>query len=370
LSESTVADNAMGTRMVGRIPIQNLWFLMLYASELTRIKGAFNAFVEKDFTEIPDLIGRLLTHAVEQRLRRNISRGYRSRSQNLARVRGRIDVLRTETQQLLSRGEVYCRFEELTTDTPRNRLIRAALDMLARLVGNRDLSQRCRSLAATLGRSGVSGNRPSSTDLLQDRISRNDDQDRLMVALAKLAFDLVLPTEEVGTTAMVSPERRETWVRHLFEKAVLGFARVELEPSGFYVRGGMRLNWQLSAQSDGIANIFPGMVTDIVIDDPSASRRLVIDTKFTSVLGANRFGGEVLKSAYIYQMYAYLRSQEGRGDLWERASALFVHPAVNARIREAGRIQGHVIAFSTVDLCQDASTIRVELRDILLSAVS
>ncbi|CAJ7706633.1 5-methylcytosine-specific restriction enzyme subunit McrC [Burkholderia pseudomallei] len=347
--------------------MRNLWFLMLYASDLTRIKGAFNALVEDDLEDIPDLVAKLLARAVEHRLRRNVSRGYQNRAQNLTRVRGRIDILKTEAQQLLSRGEVYCRFEELTTNTPRNRLVRAALDVLASLVGDRGLGRQCRSLAATLGRSGVVGARPSRAELAQDQIGRNDHDDHLMVELAKLAFDLALPTEEAGPTSLVSPERGDVWVRRLFEKAVLGFACTEL-PIGWRVRGGTHMDWQMSAASDGVVEILPGMITDIIIDDLAAARRLVIDTKFTSVLGASRFGGASLKSAYLYQMYTYLRSQEGLDLLWDQASGLFLHPAVDVRIRESVTIQGHAIAFATVDLAQEAQTVRAELRDILTVA--
>ncbi|MEM5330844.1 5-methylcytosine-specific restriction endonuclease system specificity protein McrC [Paraburkholderia sp. JHI2823] len=364
---SALAENyvAIGSRKIGRIPVRNVWLLMLYASDLTRIKEAFNALVEDDLDDIPDLVAKLLAHAVEQRLRRNVSRGYQHRARNLTRVRGRIDILRTETQQLISRGEVYCRFEELTTNTPRNRLVRAALDVLASLVRARDLSQRCRSLATTLGRSGVAGVRPSRAELALDQIGRNDHEDRLMVELAKLAFDMALPTEQAGPTTLVSPERGDVWVRHLFEKAVLGFARVELGPIGWRVRGGTRMDWQISAASDGIEGILPGMITDIIIDDVAAGRRRVIDTKFTSVLGASRFGGASLKSPYLYQMYTYLRSQEGLDLLWGQASGLFLHPAVDVSIRESVTIQGHAIAFATLDLAQDAQTVRAELRNIL-----
>ncbi|WP_186190930.1 5-methylcytosine-specific restriction endonuclease system specificity protein McrC [Burkholderia gladioli] len=359
---------AIENRKIGRIPVRNLWLLMLYASDLTRIKGAFNALVDDDLEEIPDLVGKLLAHAVEQRLRRNVSRGYQSRAQNLTRVRGRIDIVKTETQLLLSRGEVYCHFEELTTNTPRNRLVRAALDVLANLVRNRDLCRQCRTLAATLGRSGVVGARPSRAELVQDQIGRNDRGDRLMVELAKLAFELALPTEEAGPTTLVSPERGDMWVHRLFEKAVLGFARVELQPLGWRVRGGTHMDWQMSAASDGIDAILPGMITDIIMDDLAAGRRLVIDTKFTSVLGASRFGGAGLKSPYLYQMYAYLRSQEGLDLLWDQAVGLFLHPAIDVRIRESVAIQGHAIVFATVDLAQEAQMIRAELRDILSGA--
>ncbi|WP_442808232.1 5-methylcytosine-specific restriction endonuclease system specificity protein McrC [Trinickia soli] len=359
-------DIPIGARKIGRIPVRNLWLLMLYASDLTRIKDAFNALLDDDDPEeIPDLVAKLLAHAVEQRLCRNVSRGYQHRAQNLTRVRGRIDILKTEAQQLLSRGEVYCRFEELTTNTPRNRLVRSALDVLAKLVRDRTLGMQCRSLAAILGRSGVAGLRPSRAELAQDQIGRNDDHDRLMVELAKLAFDLALPTEEAGLTSLVSPERGDTWVRHLFEKAVLGFARVELQPIGWRIRGGAHMDWQTSAASDGIADILPGMITDIIIDDLAVGRRLVIDTKFASVLGTSRFGSARLKSPYIYQMYTYLRSQEGLDPLWDGASGLFLHPAVDIRIRESVTIQGHAIAFATVNLAAEARTIRAELRDIL-----
>lgn len=62
-------------------------------------------------------------------------------------MRGRIDVLRTERHQLLSRGLVACRFDELSIDTPRNRFVRAALESIARIVSRKDLVHRCRALS-------------------------------------------------------------------------------------------------------------------------------------------------------------------------------------------------------------------------------
>jgi 5-methylcytosine-specific restriction enzyme subunit McrC len=107
------------------------------------------------------------------------------------------------------------------------------------------------------------------------------------------------------------------------------------------------------------------MVTDIVIDSPDAARRLVIDTKFTSILGVGRFGDASLKSGYLYQMYAYLRSQEGRDQRWDTSAGLFLHPAVGAQLYEHTTIQGHSIAFATVELGGSATAIRSELRRII-----
>ena len=339
---------------------------MLYASDLTRATGAFNAIVDDDINDLPDLVARLLANSVELRIRRNLTRGYRHREMVLTRVRGRISILTTEARQLLSRGEVFCRFEELTSDTPRNRLVRAALELMVRVVRSDDLRQRCRALALNMGTVGVGSGRPSRANLAVDQIGRNDSSDRFMVALARLAFDLALPTENSGSTALVEPDREEAWVRRLFEKAVLGFARFELEPLGWSVRGGGRLDWQVSSASEGVADILPGMETDIVLDPPKGSRRIVIDTKFASIITMGRFDKTSLKSGYLYQMYAYIRSQEGRASAWEDATGLFLHPAINQQIQEYVVIQNHTIVFATVDLNRPASAIRNDLRKILL----
>jgi 5-methylcytosine-specific restriction enzyme subunit McrC len=236
---------------------------------------------------------------------------------------------------------------------------------MARLVQNNDLLRQCRALAATLGRAGVGGARPTRAELAADQIGRNDAPDRFMVALARLAFDLALPTEDAGATPLVAPDREEAWVRRLFEKAILGFARVDLEPLGWSVRGSIPLEWQFSSASARLATVLPRMVTDIILDAPDADRRLVIDTKFTSILGTGRFGDASLKSGYLYQMYAYLRSQEGRDHRWDASAGLFLHPAVGSELYEHAVIQGHSIAFATVDLGGSAAAIRNELRCII-----
>jgi 5-methylcytosine-specific restriction enzyme subunit McrC len=341
---------------------------MLYASDLTRVKGLFDGIMDNNIDDIPDLIARLLADAVERRLRRNFTKGYYHREKELTRVRGRINFLKTESRQLLSKGEVFCRYEELTLDTARNRFVRVALELMARMVQKKELIRQCRALAATLSRAGVSGSRPSRAELAADQIGRNDTDDRFMIALAHLAFDLALPTEDSGTTPLSAPDREETWVRRLFEKAILGFARVELEPLGWSVRGGTPLTWPFLSASPGLAPILPRMVTDIMLDTPKADRRLVIDTKFTSIVRSSRFGEERLKSEYLYQMYAYLRSQEGRGHLWDTSAGLFLHPAIGSQLHEQLTIQGHSITFTTIDLSGQSNAIRNELRSILNSS--
>lgn len=117
--------------------------------------------------------------------------------------------------------------------------------------------------------------------------------------------------------------------------------------------------------SDGIASILPRMVTDIILERFDAARRLVVDTKFTSILGTGRFGGTGLRSDYLYQMYAYLRSQEGQDQRWDRTDGLLLHPAIDVPLDEYAVIQGHTITFATVNLTDSPAGIRERLRYLL-----
>ena len=126
-----LSDPGEGIGRIGRIPVRNLWLLMLYASDLFRELEKAKVAVEDNPDDIPDLVAELLCRQVERRIQRNLSYGYQSREAILGRVRGRIDLLATERHRLLDRGKIACRFDELTVDTARNRFVRAALEAVS-----------------------------------------------------------------------------------------------------------------------------------------------------------------------------------------------------------------------------------------------
>ena len=351
---------------VGRVPVRNLWLLMFYASDLFRVRGSGNTAREDSPDDLPDLVAEILAHSVEQRQRRHLSVGYRSRHAVIHRVRGRIDVLTTECKQLLSHGRVACRFEELSIDTPRNRFVRAALDRISRLAKGEDVARRCRTLGNAMKAMGVSGVPPTPAEMTTDRFGRHDADDRLMVAAAKLAHDLALPNEQSGDSGLPLPDRDERWVRNLFERAIGGFYDVVLRSQGWRVAKGRTLRWQIERRTPDIERMLPTMRTDIVLEHGSASRRIVIDTKFNSILTSGWYRDETLRSGYLYQMYAYLQSQSGRGDpVADHAEGLLLHPCTGPSIDDAVVIQGHPIRFATVDLSASSSTIRNRLLNLI-----
>ena len=347
--------------MVTPIPLRNIWLLFLYAADLVRFKDATTVEAESA-RNLPELLARLLTKVIQQRLRRNLSRGYQPRHAVLSRVRGRIDVLATVSGQLLEQGRVACRFEEHTLDTPRNRLVRAALEHLAVRLNAQELVHECKALAQLMGRMGVGSQKPSRAEMATDQVSRNETADLLMVSLAKMVFEACIPSEEMGQSHAVVAAADAHLVRRLFEKAVGNALRIQLQPLGWQVLSGRKLSWPVEPGAEGVLNHLPGMETDIELLHPASKHKLVIDTKFTHIFTSSQYKEQMLRSGYLYQLYAYLRTQEavtvGQGWLSE---GMLLHPHCGEVVDAYVDMQGHRLRLKTIDLMGSAQEFEQQL---------
>ena len=184
-----------------------------------------------------------------------------------------------------------------------------------------------------------------------------------MVLAAQLAFSLALPSEAKGGALPFLPEREDDhWIRKLYEKAVAGFYEVVLSERGWRVKPGETISWPVRDETLNILHILPSMITDIVLEHRGKGRRIVIDTKFTSIIKPGRQGKPTLSSEHIYQIYAYLRSQEGGSAPFADVSeGILLYPSVGQMMNESAEIQGHEIRFATVDLAAEAKEIRRQL---------
>lgn len=71
---------------------------------------------------------------------------------------------------------------------------------------------------------------------------------------------------------------------------------------------------------------------------------------FDAILVSGYYREQTLRSGYIYQIYAYLRTQAGPGDAGaDCATGLLLHPAIGEEIDETVVIQGHAGRLATVD---------------------
>ena len=334
---------------------------MLYASDFRYSEQIRNVKIEDNPEDIPDLIAEFLIQSVKRRLKQLLTQDYQQTTAKMSRVKGRINILETESKHLLKRGQVACVFQALTLNTPRNCYVRSALQLLSGTLKKHELKVQCKHLASQMISCGIIGEKPTERQISMERFGRHDLHDKPMLSAARLAFQLALPTEEAGEQSFLTPDREEHWIRNLFEKAVAGFyqfnlhpetwCKLNLFPATWRVETSKRLLWQIESASAGIDKVLPNMRTDIILNDLLHQRRIIIDTKFTSILKKGWFRDSTLSSSYLYQIYAYLFSQKREDD--EASEGVLLHPSVGEAFDEFVVIQGHCIRFMTVDLAGD-----------------
>lgn len=90
---------------------------------------------------------------------------------------------------------------------------------------------------------------------------------------------------------------------------------------------------------------------------------IIVETKFADALKPNQYGLARLAREHIFQLYAYIQSQNEVDDLAAVAEGVLLYPVVGQHLDESATIQGHRYRFLTVDLAASSG----EIRDTLLS---
>jgi 5-methylcytosine-specific restriction enzyme subunit McrC len=187
--------------------------------------------------------------------------------------------------------------------------------------------------------------------------------DLRLVSLSKLALSLQLITETQGNDKFYEVQKDETWLRKLFETALGGFFKYHLKFPEWKVSGGSKFPWNLSDETDGFKTFMPQMATDIEIVNFYKRSKLIIDTKFTSVLTKGVWK-ETFKSNHFYQLNAYLdaskQSSKIRGE-HTRLEGMLLYPSVGVDFSESAMLDGSRIRLCSVNLDSKPSEITSQL---------
>lgn len=86
------------------------------------------------------------------------------------------------------------------------------------------------------------------------------------------------------------------------------------------------------------------------------------DTKFTHIFTSSQYKEQMLRSGYLYQLYAYLRTQEAAtlGQGW-RSEGMLLHPHCGEVVDAYVDMQGHRLRFKTIDLMGSAEEFERQL---------
>lgn len=341
----------------GPIAIRNIYVMMAYAFGAMRNEGS-NRVAAESFDQLHDLLAEILVRGVGTQVKRGLHHEYRRNREELATVRGRIDITGTVATRSLVRGRLVCEFDEYEVDTPHNRVLKSVIILLIRsgqIQGSRKAA--LRRLLPYLDE--VTLISPASIRWSTLTYRRANASYRMLMGVCELIVRGLLPAQSSGSTALtewVSDEVMSTLYER-FLREYYAFHHPELSP------GAPHVPWDYDRASAIGALQLPTMRTDVTLR--RGDRTLIIDAKYYSRALQAWWDKETVRSAHLYQMLAYVKNSDT--DRAGSVSGLLLYARTDATAQPDldVRIQGNRIGARTLDLNAPWEEVRAELEGVL-----
>jgi 5-methylcytosine-specific restriction enzyme subunit McrC len=348
------------------IPIRNIWYMLLYAWGEAQFLPTHGIENVEDAPTLDALLAIVLMKLIQQRLRIGLGRNYTPEIQLLRGIRGRIKFTDSLKRNTFEHGQIYCEVEQFSSNVPKNQIVRSILMRLVQ-VGQfgpdpklaNELRHNLRWTARMM--EGVDLIEMKLSFIRRQQMGRNDRDYRLMLAICEFLLQRQMPSDSTGPHHLPALDHEAMVLFRIYERFIANFYRMHLK------------NWkvtpqrQLSWHSKSLNRYLPSMHPDLLLVDKSNGRIIVLDTKFTAdSLVRNQWGNTLFDSGHLYQMYAYLKTQEHLTEEHLQASGILLYPAVNRnQLAEKIELQQQTIRIETVDLTAPWQ----EIEDYLLQLV-
>ena len=293
--------------------------------------------------DLLEVLVRVFADSLLAAARRGLPQRYRQLEDDLPLLRGKLDVRRQITRNVLRTDRLACTFDELSVDTPLNRVLRSAVRRLVPVTRTAANRRRLQELAARFEPVG------DSTDPLREpvRLDRTNTAFHRLHAMARLFLAADWQSTSAGRAegfGLLFP------MNELFEAFVGRSMQLGLAPRA--VRLQRRDRYALERGGAGLFALRP----DIVVDDD-----IVIDTKWKRLDASQTTLG--VSESDVYQMLAYSRAYRAR-------RLVLLYPwhedLQRARICRSWHVYGTSTTFdvATVDIRKPEEA-RSELRKIV-----
>ena len=346
--------------MTNSIPIENLYYLLSYAWDHLR-EGPE---VDVSATSCPDLenlLAKVLANGIHRLAWTGFERDYLPVAEITPRLKGRILVAESYRRMTHRAGRMICEFDELSHDTPANRILCAVSKRLLRATSlTNDNRHALRAACGLLPATREITVADSSFRRIQ--LHRNTRNYRIALSICRLIHQSFLPEENDGARRFRDILRDETVMHRLFESFVRNFATRHCVGAKV---SQMPIQWQSSECSEQAAALLPWMFTDVTIAWPG--RKLILDCKYYQEALVQRDGRTKFHSGNLYQLNAYL-TNKATAQGWENVEGMLLYPTNGHSFDHTFKLHGrHQVRVSTLDLQNRWPEIEAELLDLLSS---
>ncbi len=337
----------------GAIPIRNIYALLAYAWNRLDLARESHGGATEGETPV-ELLARLLSDSLRRILRRGVHREYLEVSEELRMLRGRVDIEHMVARGLRARGSLSCSFDELLFDVPANRVIKATA---RRLFACRDVPTELAIplRAAYLLMSDVSAVDLDDEMLRRARPPRGHSEYELALDVCRLIHESVLPDEAGQGYRLRDFTRDDHQMAALFEAFVRNFLKVELPHARVT---SPHVTWAGASGSEASLSWLPRMKTDVSV--MVGDTQTIVETKFYRTPFQRRFRGESerIRSAHLYQLFAYLKNAQREGT---KTAGILLYASVGKDVEASVRLGDLSVAVRTLDLTSSWADLRLAL---------
>lgn len=333
------------------IPVQNIYYLLCYAWKNLDERGVIE--IEPiDSTKLVNLFARVLISGTHHLVKRGIDRGYVEHRERIPVVRGRICFTEAMGARSASTGRLPCVFDVLSHDVPHNQILKATLRRLAGVEGldtaySSQLARLCRLL------SEIQDVELTSRLFSQVQLHRNNQIYDFLLKVCELVRRNLLASEKPGASKFRDFTRDDSQMAVLFEEFVRRFYQLH---TAFQVRS-EELRWQWIPSDESSRSLLPRMRTDITLT--SATRKIVIDCKYTPKATQSHYETRKLRSEHLYQISAYMGNLPRE---WSSVcEVMLLYPTVDEPFRADYSFDGRRIMVRAINLGQDWRSIHRDL---------
>ena len=336
------------------IIIKNIYYMLSYAYQSLQHKN-YEKIKTEAFDNVYDMFASILSKGIAFQLKQGLLREYTEYEEKLPVLRGKADIIGSAALKAQRKTQLLCRFDELSENNHMNQILKTTI---FKLIQSNEVKKENRiALKRMLPYfSNVDYIEPSDIHWNMLTYHRNNQRYKMLMNICYLVLDKLLLTTDDGKVKFAKFIHSQE-MSHLYEKFILEYYirhYPELKPSP------RQIPWD----TDGdFIDFLPKMITDITLS--YGEKTLIIDAKYYSNTMQRRrdFNSETLRSAHLYQIYAYVKNKD-KNHTGNVSGMLLYAKTDEDTMSQTYNIGGNKFMIQTLDLSKDFSLISMQLNKI------
>ena len=342
--------------------IKNIYYMLSYAFT-TLNQGGYEDIAAEAFENIHDLFAAILAKGIGRQLKQGLYREYLNRKEDLAVVRGKIDMPGTIQNKFARKQLLTCVYDELSENNLLNQILKTTVLLLLRHArvspAYKDALKK-----EMLYFANVDTIDPAAIRWAAIRFQRNNSTYRMLISLCQLVLEGMLLTTDAGERRLASFLDTQHMNR-LYEKFILEYYAKECPQ---VKATAAQIPWALD---DGVGTLLPVMQSDIMLCQ--GNNVLIIDAKYYTHTTQAQYDVHTIHSSNLYQIFTYVKNKDAVfGDQPHTVSGMLLYAATDEAIQPDNcyQMSGNTIRVKTLDLNRDFSEIATQLNAIVAEQFS